>query len=79
MKSFREFILESDDQEIENYKNGKAHPAFVQGVKNAANYPGRSPLAHKNIADIPPEHMSIYLTGHKAQLEHNLEPEGHYT
>lgn len=80
MKSFREYISEATSQkDIEDYKNGKAHPAFVQGVKNAANFPGRSPLAHRNIENLPKEHHSIYLNGWHTQRDHNLEPEQHYT
>ena len=78
MKSFREYIFESDDQEVEDYKNGKAHPAFEDGVKFRANFPGRSPgpaaAKHKD-----PEHKAAFYRGVRAQEKHGLEPEDQYT
>lgn len=74
MKSFREFIFESDDSEVENYKKGIYHPAFKDGVEFRANFPGRSPgsgaAKHED-----PEHKAAFFRGVAAQEKHELEPE----
>lgn len=79
MKSFREFILESDDPEVEDYNNGKAHPAFVDGVRFRAAFPGRSPGAGLQSTHDTPEKKAAFFRGVEAQEKHNLEPEKDYT